>query len=148
MISLDKLKRFLADCLVRNMNFLVNVGPDRHGHIPDAEAQLLGKFGTWVNGISEAVYGTTSGPWQPVDEQYGFCYKGNKIYVYFLGGYTETSLTLPPVNKGYRVKKAYIVDTKQKIKVSQKGVGITLHQIAPNLQDKITVVALEMNKDI
>lgn len=148
MISLDKLKRFLADCMVRNMNFLINVGPDRHGHIPAAEAELLGQFGSWVNTISDAVYGTSAGPWQPVDDQYGFCYKGNKIYVYFLGGYTGTSLTLPPVNKGYKVKKAYVLDTKQKVKTLQKGTNITLQNIAPNLQGKITVIALEMNKEI
>lgn len=148
MISLDKLKRFLADCMVRNINFLINVGPDRHGHIPDAETELLGKFGSWVNTISDAVYGTSAGPWQPVDDQYGFCYKGNKIYVYFLGGYADTCLTLPPVNKGYRVKKAYVLDTHQKVKTSQKGTNITLQNIAPNLQGKITVIALEMNKEI
>lgn len=148
MISLDRLKRFLADCMVRNMNLLINVGPDRHGHIPDSEAELLTNFGSWVDAISEAVYGTISGPWQPVDDKYGFCYKDNKIYVYFLGSYTETSLTLPPVNKGYKVKKAYIVDTKQKVKVSQKGNIITLRNIAPNIQGKVTVVALEMNNNL
>lgn len=146
MISVDGLKRFLADCLVRNMNFLINVGPDRHGHIPDAEAELLGEFGKWVNSISDGVYGTTSGPWQPVDDKYGFCYKDNKIYVYFLGGYKEASLVLPPVNKGYKVKKAYEVGTKRKVKVSQKGNSITLRNIAPNQKDKVFVVALEMNK--
>ena len=148
MLSVDKLKRFLADCMVRNMNFLVNVGPDRHGNIPKAEAELLGKFGSWVNSISDAVYGTTAGPWQPVDNKYGFCYKGNKIYVYFLGDYTDSSLALPSVNKGYKVKKAYILDTKQKVKTSQKGTQITLQNLAPNLQGKVTIVALEMNKDI
>lgn len=147
-ISVDKLKRFLADCLVRNMNFLINVGPDRHGHIPDAETEVLTDFGQWVSSISEAVYETTSGPWQPVDDKYGFCYKDNKIYVYFLGGYTEANLTLPPVNKGYKVKKAYIVDTKQKVKVSQKGNNITLQGLNLNQGTHITVVALEMNKNI
>lgn len=146
MKSVDKLKRFLADCLVRNMNFLINVGPDRHGHIPNAEVELLSLFGKWVNSISEAVYGTTSGPWQPVDDQYGFSYKDNKIYVYLLGGYAKANLVLPPVDNGYKVKRAYIVDTKQKFKVSQKGNSITLRNIAPNLKDKVTVIALEMNK--
>lgn len=148
MKSVDQLKRFLADCLVRNMNFLINVGPDRHGHIPNAEVELLSQFGKWVNSISEAVYGTTSGPWQPVDDQYGFSYKDNKIYVYLLGGYTKSSLVLPPVDKGYKVKRAYIVDTKQKVKVSQKGNSITLQNIAPNMKDKVMVIAMEMNRNL
>uniref|UniRef100_UPI003FEDE8D5 alpha-L-fucosidase n=1 Tax=Prevotella sp. TaxID=59823 RepID=UPI003FEDE8D5 len=146
MISLDGLKRFLADCLVRNMNLLINVGPDRHGHIPDAETELLTDFGKWVGSISDAVYETTAGPWQPVDDKYGFCYKDNKIYVYLLDSYKENALVLPPVNKGYKVKKAYVVDTQQKVKVSQKDHQITLQNLAPNLQGNVTVVALEMNK--
>lgn len=148
MISIDRLKRFLADCLVRNMNLLINVGPDRHGHIPNAEAELLARFGKWVNSIKDAVYGTTAGPWQPKDDQYGFCYKDNKIYVYFLGDYKEPNLALPPVNKGYKVRKAYILDTKQKVNTTQKGNLITLQNIASNLQNGITVVALEMNKNL
>ena len=148
MISVGRLQRFLADCLVRNMNLLVNVGPDRHGNIPKAEADLLADFGSWVNSISEAVYETTSGPWQPIDDKYGFCYKGNKIYVYFLGNYNEASLTLPPVDKGYKIKKAYVVDTKQKIKAEQKGNVIQLSNLPACDKGKVWVVALEMNKAI
>jgi len=148
MMSVDRLKRFLADCIVRNMNFLINVGPDRHGNIPKAEAELLKEFGNWVRSISEAVYETTAGPWQPVDNKYGFCYKGNTIYVYLLGDYTETTMSLPPVNKGYKVRKAYVVDTKQKVRFSQKGNNIILKDISNDTKDKITVIALEMNKQI
>ena len=147
MISVDVLKRFLADCLVRNMNLLVNVGPDRHGHIPDAEAELLERFGSWVNCISDAVYATTAGPWQPVDNKYGFCYNGNKIYMYFLGDYTENDVTLPLVSKGYKVKKVYLLETKQKVKVRQKDAAITLSDLHLK-KGEVSVVVLEMNKDI
>lgn len=147
MISVDRLKRFLADCLVRNMNLLINVGPDRHGHIPDAEAELLGKFGAWVSSVSDAVYGTTAGPWQPVDGKYGFCYKGNKIFVYFLGDYTEDTVTLPAVNKGYRVKKAYSLDTKQAVKARQKGTAVTLTDLSLK-KNEVSVIVLEMNKGL
>ncbi len=148
MISVERMKRFLADCVVRNVNLLVNVGPDRHGHIPDAEVQLLSKFGSWVNSISDAVYETTAGPWQPVDDKYGFCYKDNQIYVYILGNKADKNLVLPPLNKGYKVKKAYVLDTKQKVQFLQKGTQVTLPNVASNLHADVTVVALELNKNI
>lgn len=145
-MSVGKLQRFLADCVTRNVNLLVNVGPDRHGHIPDAEVAVLTKFGDWVRTVSDAVYGTTAGPWQPVDNQYGFTCKDNKIYVWLLDGYKDATLTLPPVNKGYKVKKAYVQDTKIKVKAMQRGSRITLN-ISPN-HDNPTVLVLEMNRNI
>jgi len=36
-ISADKVKRILSDCIIRNMVLLLNVGPDRHGTITKAE---------------------------------------------------------------------------------------------------------------
>lgn len=117
------------------MNLLINVGPDRHGHIPDAETELLADFGKWVSSISDAVHETTSGPLQPVDDKYGFCYKGNMIYVYLSDSFTVTSLALPSVNKGFKAKKACLLDDKQKVKTSQKGWHHHLAGSNPQPQD-------------
>src|SRR5205085_9189938 len=64
----DQLIRYLADCVVRNMVLLVNVGPDRHGVIPALERERLRELGAWLAKNGEAVYGTRAGPWQPVDK--------------------------------------------------------------------------------
>lgn len=145
-IGVEKLQRYLADCVTRNVNLLVNVGPDRHGHIPDAEASVLTKFGDWVCTVSEAVYGTTAGPWQPVDNQYGFTCKDNKIYVWLLNGFKGDSLTLPAVSKGYKVRSAYVLDSKTEVRVSQKNRKITF-KIAPN-HNSPTVIVMELNKKV
>ena len=146
-MSLSAIKRIFADCIVRNMCFLVNVGPDRHGNIPENYEKRLLDFGDWVNNTSGAVYGTRGGPWQPVDGQYGFCYKDNVIYVYFLGEYTRDSFTMPPVNKGMKVLKAYNVYTKENINTSRKDQNIILNGINP-IQGDLTIIAVELNKNV
>src|SRR5437764_3530707 len=110
------MKRILGDCMVRNMNLLINIGPDRHGNVPPLIRDRLLEFGDWVNATAEAIYGTRGGPWEPVDGQYGFCYKDNKIYIYFLGDYSSDRFVLPPVNKGMKIIKAYDVYTGKKLK--------------------------------
>ena len=145
--SLKSIKRVLADCMVRNMNFLINVGPDRHGNIPPLIEKRLLEFGNWVNSTAVAIYGTRGGPWQPVDGQYGFCYKDNKIYIYFLGGYTSNTFVLPGVSKGMKVKDAYNVFTNQKIKTTQKGQEIMINNLKPVSGD-ITIIAVEFNKNV
>jgi alpha-L-fucosidase len=145
-MSVQRIKRIFADCIVRNMCVLINVGPDRHGTIPPLVEKRLITFGSWVHSASEAIYGTRA-LWQPVDNQYGFCYKNNMIYVYFLGGFTGDNFTLPSVNEGVKVIEAYDVVTKEKVKTSQKNQGITLKNIMP-AKDEITIIAVKLNKNI
>ena len=146
-MPLKKVKRLFADCMVRNMCFLLNVGPDRHGNVAPLVEQRLLEFGEWVNATSEAVYGTRGGPWQPVDGQYGFCYKENKIYVYFLGGYDEGSFALPPLDRGMKVEKAYDVYTRKPVAFRQKGRVATLRNLSLAEGD-LTVVAVELDRPV
>lgn len=146
-MPLAQIKRIFADCIVRNMCLLLNVGPDRHGNIPPLVEQRLLDFGSWVHTDSIAIFGTRGGPWNPVDGQYGFCYRNNIIYVYFLGGYTSDTFALPSLNRGMKVRKAFVVGSRTKVKTMQKGTMVTLQNIKP-VKDDITVVALVLNKNV
>ena len=141
-MPLKRIKLLLADCMVRNMNFLINIGPDRHGNVAPLVEERMLEFGEWVNATAEAIYGTRGGPWQPVDGQYWFCYKDNKIYVYFLGDYYDTQFILPPLDKGMKAKRAYNVYTGQEVKFCQKGNRVTLKTANP-VRNDITVIAIE-----
>lgn len=145
--SLQTIKRICADCMVRNMCFLVNVGPDRHGNVPPLIEQRLLEFGQWVEANASAIYGTRGGPWNPVDGQYGFTYRDNTIYIYFLGDYTNDTFTLPPVNKGMRAVRAFVLHSGEEVQFSQKKQTIELTGISPQAGE-ITIIAVEMNKNI
>ena len=144
---LTKIKRICADCMTRGMCFLVNVAPDRHGNIPDAIVNRLEEFGQWVYTNADAIYETAPGPWNPVDGQYGFTYKDNKLFVYFLGGYNDTTFTLPPMDKGYKAKKAYRLDTQKNAEISQRGRHVTISGISTDNND-ITIYVIELNRKI
>jgi len=148
LMSLTALKRMLADCVVRNMALLVNVGPDRHGRVTKAESNLLLHMGEWLQQVGDAVYGTRGGPWNPKDGQYGFAWKGNTIYVYLLGGYNSSTLMLPAVNKGQHLVRAYMVAGKSPVKARQNGKKeITLSGLDNNNGD-VVIIAVELNKNV
>jgi alpha-L-fucosidase len=109
-MSLDQLVRYMANCVIRNMTFLLNVTPDRHGVIPEVEQKRLKEMGAWMAKMGDAIYGTRGGPWQPVDKQYGYCYKSSTVFVHLLKDYSENTFEMPPLGK-LRVKKAYDVYT-------------------------------------
>ncbi len=142
---LSRIQRICADCMIRGMCFLINVGPDRHGRIPEPVAHRLREFGQWTRTHAPAIYGTLGGPWQPVDGQYGFTWQGKKLFIWFLGGYTDPHFTLPPLPQGIKVRRAYTLEGMHPIKFNQKRQTVSLYNVSPSSQ-KITVVAIDLNK--
>ena len=55
--STRELIRFLVECVGRNSNLLLNVGPRPDGAIPPEQADRLRQIGTWLQVNGEAVYG-------------------------------------------------------------------------------------------
>ena len=143
---LKKIKSMFADCMIRNMVVIINVGPDRHGNVPKIMEDRLTQFGEWVHSIQDSVYDTVGGPWQPKDGQYGFTYKDDMIYVYLLDDFKETSLALPPVDDGYEVVKAFRLEDKSEVKFAQDGKIVTLDNLPAG--GEIRVIALKLNKPI
>ena len=80
---------FLSNCVVRNINLLLNVAPDREGVIPQNQQDVLLETGNWLSKVGEAIYETRGGPWQPLFGEYGFTFKNNKIYCHVYEGYRE-----------------------------------------------------------
>lgn len=146
-MALSKVKRLCADCMVRNMCFLVNIGPDRFGVVPKYTRQRMLEFGDWVSRVGDAIYGTRGGPWEPVEDQYGFTYKNNKIFVYFLGGYDKDSFTIPELDPGMNIVSAKNLSDNENIEVQQSGKKVTLRNLSLQ-KDDIVVIALELDRPV
>lgn len=135
----------LVNSWVRNMTVMVNIGPDRHGTVPTAQASLLRQIGTFMTACGQAVYGTRGGPWNPVDGQYGFTYKDDTFYVHLLPGYSGTSCTTPSigdaqVTRVFDVRSgtdlSYTVGSDGKLTIT--GIDRTTHP-----QDSVVGVVLD-----
>ncbi len=87
--SYEEIVQYLSNCVVRNVNFLLNVAPDREGVIPQNQQEVLLKMGNWLNKVGSGIYNTRGGPWQPLFGEYGFTYRENKIYCHIYKGYRD-----------------------------------------------------------
>lgn len=139
--GLSKLERICADCMVRGMNFLLNVGPDRHGEVPCEVATHLARFGEWVKTNAEAIYATRGGPWNPVEGKIGFTQKGNTVYVWLLDSRASAKVQLPPVRSGVKAVGAYCVANGREVGISQSGDIVTIENI-PSIGADIPVIAV------
>jgi len=147
-ISIARMKRMLSDCTIRNMALLLNVGPDRHGQITKPEINVLIGIGEWLGQVGEAIYGTRGGPWNPKDGQYGYAYKDNTIYLFLLEDFKGATFTLPAVNKGQKVVKAYMVDSKKVLKTKQNGDREIMVSNLNKGDKEIAIIAIELNKKV
>jgi alpha-L-fucosidase len=142
----DQLVRFMANCVVRNMTLLVNVAPDRHGVIPDIEQTRLREMGAWMAKMGDAIYGTRGGPWQPVDKQYGYCYKGSAVYVHLLKEYAGDTFAMPPMGR-LHVKKVYEVYTGRALAFDGDQ-NVTIHGIDRTVSPADSVVAVVYDDEV
>ncbi|WP_369368161.1 alpha-L-fucosidase [Streptomyces sp. CG4] len=138
----------LVNCWVRNMTVMVNVGPDRHGTVSDAQAGLLRRIGTFMTSYGRSVYGTRGGPWNPVDGQYGFTYKDDTFYVHLLPGYSGTSFTVPPLGDA-RIARAFDVRTGAGLAYSAGGDGrVTITGIDRTAHPEDSVIGVTLDRSV
>ena len=144
----DEIIRMLADCVMRNMTMLLNVGPDRHGEIPPLVQERLREVGAWLAKAGEAVYGTRGGPWNPEDGCYGFCRKGDTIYVHILKDQPGSSFTLPPVGP-LKPVKAWEVITGRILPCTQSADRtVTVTGIDREHSPVDTIIAVRFDRDV
>jgi len=144
----DQLIGYLANCVVRDMPLLINVGPDRHGVIPQIEQDRLRELGQWLTKTCDAVYATRGGPWNPVDHQYGYCYKRTTIFVHLLKTYDGNSFMMPPLGKLHAIK-AYDVYTGAALPHESGADGsINIHGIDRITSPADTIIAVQFDDQI
>ncbi|MBQ9476167.1 MAG: alpha-L-fucosidase [Bacteroidales bacterium] len=146
LLPLDEMKRLLADCMVRNMCYCINVGPDRFGRIPGPVNERLSALGTWIGRYADAIYGTVGGPWQPEDGKWGYCHKGDVIYLWLHAGAAYDSFALPPLRPGLRVVEAWKLGGG-KVGFTQNGTRATLRGLGVDGSD-ISVIAVRLDRSI
>lgn len=146
-VSFSTLKRMLADCVIRNMALMLNVGPDRHGIISKAQQQRLMELGKWTSKNAEAIYGTKGGPWNPRDGAYGYAFKGNTIYVFLLEGFKGNNFILPAINPRQKLVRAYYVSGRQAVKAYQDKKRVISFQVDKK-DNVVEIIAIELNRPV
>ena len=63
----DMLIRKLVECVSKNGNMLLNVGPDARGNFPQESLEILREMGRWMAKNSESIYGCGGSPEEKPD---------------------------------------------------------------------------------
>jgi alpha-L-fucosidase len=140
--STEDLLRKLIDIVSKGGNFLLNVGPNQYGIIPEVCQQNLREMGAWLNMNGDAIYGTQASPF-PFLSWGRATRKGQTLYLHVFDWPKDGKLVVPFGNK---ITKAFLLaDSKTNLKVSAEKEKSTI-QLPAYAPDKIaSVIAIEFD---
>jgi len=105
--------RALVECVSKNGNLLLNVGPNAKGEIPEESICILEQVGKWMDKNSDSIYGCGAAG-LPKPEWGRYTKKGNLLYAHIY------DRTVGPINLrglGGRIKKARLLSDRSEVKV-------------------------------
>jgi alpha-L-fucosidase len=140
--STADLLRKLIDIVSKGGNFLLNVGPNQYGIIPEVCQQNLREMGEWLKVNGEAIYGTQASPF-PFLSWGRAAQKGQKLFLHIFDWPEDGQLVVPFSNK---ITKAYLLaDAKTSLKVAagKNKSNIQLPSYAPDQVASVVVAEFE-----
>jgi len=137
--SSKTLIRNLTEIVSKGGNFLLNVGPNALGEIPQPSIERLAAIGKWLDVNKESIYGTTASPFTYLS--WGRATrKGQKLFLHVFDYPSNAVLGVPLANK---ITRAYLLaDPKSTLKINSGSstFSIQLPKIAPDTINTVVVV--------
>ncbi|MFH1375194.1 MAG: alpha-L-fucosidase, partial [Patescibacteria group bacterium] len=133
--------RKLIDIASKGGNFLLNVGPDGDGLIPEPSVRRLERIGDWMRTNGDSIYGTTAGPLQ--DLKWGRCtQKAGKVFLHVFD-WPKEELVVEGLKK---VAKAHLLsDSLRKSLPLESSGGALRIKLPPDAPDPVSsTVVLEI----
>jgi len=114
--SAEMVIRMLVECVSKNGNLLLNVGPDPKGRIPEASIKILEEAGRWMEKNSRSVYGCGKADF-PKPEWGRFTQNGKTLYAHI---YEAQAGAVCLMNMDGMLKKARLLADGSETRIPKK----------------------------
>ena len=132
----------LLSVIARGGSYMLNVGPDGEGRIPEAAQQSLRSAGEWIARYPQVVYGTDPSPWRHALPWGDVITKGDKVYLAVYEWPADGKLWLHGLKS--RIKDIRLQDgaRKKKLRFSTEGDWTCLEVPFKAPDDPVSVIDL------
>ncbi len=140
-----ELVRRLVAINAKGGNFLLNVGPQADGALPEASVRVFKTVGEWVRKNAEAIYGSTHSPFPELT--WGQCTaKPGALYLHVFSWPEDGSLRVPGLHAD--VRKVTLLDSGKRLKYTWQGNDL-LVRLPEKMPDPMaTVIKLQYRGDL
>lgn len=148
--SHETLIRNLVDIASKGGNYLLNIGPEGDGSVPEESVRALRAIGAWMRVNGEAIYGTTASPFAKL--AWGRCTQKRgkqgpeRLYLHVFDWPKNGQLEIPAL-EGSQPVKAWLLAASNGVTVTQTRRTWTLH-VPKTAPDPIaSVVAVQLKPE-
>lgn len=106
----------IDNMMCNGANYLLNVGPDDTGKVPDAAANILREIGTWYGKVRESFDDTVPASELSARKNVSLTRRDNTIYVHLKQPLTADSIVIPPFDT--LPEKALLLNTGRELECS------------------------------
>ena len=138
----DWLIKMMVDVVCRDGNWLVNIGPDRNGHVPEAVVKRMREIGEWLKVNGETIYKTRGGPIEPVDNVYGTTFRDNQIFLHITDLDAFRGIKLPPIE--YKIVSVSYKNQTLQFSQDKDGISIEIPDTIEKEADNIIYMATDV----
>lgn len=146
----EQIIKLLVKINSRGGNYLLNVGPDGKGRIPEDSVNILGQVGKWMSENGESIYETNPVPVFPYEmEGVMFTHKPGKLFMHVF----EWKKNIGIQCLANTIKRAYVLSTGEEIQIQsvfvqalqQHRLGFIMPESQPDAID--SVICIETVED-
>ena len=127
----------LSDIASKGGNFLLNIGPDATGRIPEPSIRILKDLGRWMKTNSEAIYATQASPfprrlpWGRVTQKTN-SHGSTTLFLHVWNWPADGHLLLPTLRTKPSSARTLATGKRASAKLSPDGLVVTLRDAAPD----------------
>ena len=145
--SPKEILQYLITTVARGGTYMLNVGPDALGRIPEGAQMSLRASGKWIERHPQMVYGAQPSPWKHALPWGDVVQQGNKLYLAIFNWPTTGRLYLPGLKT--QVKSAALLGGKkpQRLSMTKDGKWTVLSLPATRPDELVNVVELTMTSE-
>ncbi len=103
--------------MAKGAHYLLNVGPDADGRIPEPTTAILSEIGEWYSKVREAFSDTQPCTGLTTNRDVSLTRRGNVVYVHLKNPIMSHSVILPPINE--LPLKAVLLNTGETLECSR-----------------------------
>ncbi len=143
--------RNLSDISSKGGNFLLNIGPDATGRIPETSVKILKDLGRWMRVNSEAIYATTASPfprrlpWGRVTQK-ADADGTTTLFLHVWDWPADGQLLLPTLQTKPASVRILATNARASAKLSPEGLLVRVGATAPD--SDVSVVKLTFKKPL
>lgn len=109
----EEIIQLLVKINSRGGNYLLNIGPDGTGKVPEKSFEILDKVGAYVQANQEAIFATKRMPYEPYELSWGvLTCKEHHLYAHI---FRPVSSRIQILNIENTFKRAYLVETGEEL---------------------------------